>query len=178
MDFLSKYFVKVPSGYTANYVFEFTKGVLTMRTLCTTPDASARRINMLRSSIDYETQKIAIIKDLFGVESVDKASMLKLRLEKHEGIELKSTKLKSLAKKYFSIPEKFRGYYPKLDKQLDEIKQDNSSDISVLGKRNKLDKSLQKSKKKRRKVGRPKKVRKPLVSVLNTPSILTFFKVE
>ena len=68
----------MPSGYTSNYVFEFTKGVVTMRALCTTPDSLSERFDLLRSGADYNQTKKAIIRDLFGVERVIDASMLML----------------------------------------------------------------------------------------------------
>ena len=69
-SFLSKYFRKLPSGYTSNYVFDFTKGVLTMRPLCTSPDSAIKRVNLLKGAVDYEQLSVAIIKDLFTDESL------------------------------------------------------------------------------------------------------------
>lgn len=174
-SFLSKYFRKLPTGYTSSYVFEFSKGVLTMRTLCTTPDELAVRIDLLKSTVDYEQTRKTIIKDLFGCEDLANVTMLQLTLPKNQGVELKKSKLKSLAKKYFSIPQKFRNYYPDVTTEIKQLQKDKLKPEVVGGKRKREDKLMNNNKKKR-KVGRPKIV-KPLRSVTNTPSILTFFSV-
>ena len=87
------------------------------------------------------------------------------------GIKLKETKLVSLAGKYFSIPVKFRNYYPVVDKQLKELIEEKKS--SLMGAMRKRAASNMPMSKKPC-VGRPKKRRPPLRSVGNTPSILTF----
>ena len=106
---------------------------------------------------------------------MNKVTMLRLTLPRNQGVELKKTKLKSLAKKYFSIPEKFRNYYPNVTKEIEELQKEKLKSEVVGSKRKKH--KLTKSNKKRRKVGRPKKVKEPLRSITNTPSILNFFSV-
>ena len=100
--------------------------------------------------------------------------MLMLNLPKHQGVELKKTKLVSLAKKYFSIPQKFKDYYPDVTTKIEELHKKKAKSVAVGVMRKREDKE-KKSKKKRRRVGRPKKVNEPLRSITNTPSILTFF---
>ena len=81
-NFLNKYFEKLPGGYTLNYVFEFTKGVLTMRSLCSTPDDKAVRMNLFRVGNNYEETPMAIIRVLFGVDNINSATMLRLNLQR------------------------------------------------------------------------------------------------
>ena len=61
---------------------------------------------MLRGDKSYEETRGAIIKDLFSVDNLDNATMMRLNLPKHPGVKLKNSKLVSLAKKFFSIPRK------------------------------------------------------------------------
>ena len=84
-------------------------------------------------------------------------------------MELKESKLISLARKYFSIPVKYRNYYPVVVKQLKELSEEKASSVKRKG----PDSGVPGRKKRR--VGRPKKKRRPLRSIANTPSILTFF---
>ena len=98
--------------------------------------------------------------------------MLQVTLPKHPGVKLKETKLVSLARKYFSIPDKFRNYYPVVTKQLGELLEEKK--FSEMGAKRKRSVSNMPTRKKRS-VGRPKKRRPLLRSVGNTPSILTFF---
>ena len=143
-----------------------------MRTLGSTPDAQAERHDLLKLNGNYQETRAAIITALFGFGDLERASMLQVTLPKHPGIKLKETKLVSLARKYFSIPDKFRNYYPVVTKQLKELLEEKKS--SVLGaKRKRANPNMPLSKK--RSVGRPKKRRPPLRSVGNTPSTLTFF---
>ena len=54
-----------------------------------------------------------MLADLFGPSAnLNALSFGGLRLPKFPGSPLKPKKIKSLAKKYFSIPVQFRGYYP------------------------------------------------------------------
>ena len=89
-----------------------------MRALCTTSDELAVRKSLLRNDLEYTELRAAIIDDLFGVDSLDDATMLRMKLPKHQGVKLKKSKLASLAKKFFSIPSKYLSYYPNLTAQL------------------------------------------------------------
>ena len=100
--------------------------------------------------------------------------MLMVNLPKHQGFQFKKTELVSLAKKYFSIPQKLNDYYPDVTTEVEELPGEKAKSVAVGILRKREDK-VKKSKKKRRRVGRPKKVKEPLRSITNTPSILTFF---
>ena len=127
--------------------------------------------DLLKLNGHYQETRAAIITALFGFGDLERASMLQVTLPKHPGIKLKETKLVSLARKYFSIPDKFREYYPVVTEQLKELLEEEKS--SVKGSKRKKNSNMPIMKKRR--VGRPKKRRRPLRSVGNTPSILTFF---
>ena len=98
------------------------------------------------------------------MKNENNATMTKLTLPRHPGRKLNDTKLKSFAKKLFSIPMKYRVYYPdvsefcKKDKEMVRKKR-SGSDVE--------------SKAKRRKPGRPKK---PKNLVAGVPSMLKFFQ--
>ena len=108
-SFLAKYFRKMPPGYTSNYFFEFSGGSVTMRRLTSTPDAEATTVILCDDPVRVRN---LILIDLFGTSKVEDAKLCLIRLPKHEGVKLKKSKLKSLSKKYFSIPERARNYYP------------------------------------------------------------------
>ena len=99
----------MPDKYTENYFFEFSGGYCTYRRLATTPDSEAHTAHIY----DYsEALKKKLMADLFTCEAPRTPKMLDLTLAKHCGRNLPITKLKSLAKKYFSIPVKYRSFYP------------------------------------------------------------------
>ena len=81
----------------SNYVFEFSKGIVTMRTLCTTPDKLVQKYDLLKMSGDYRATRLAIIKALFGVETLETVSIIQLTLPKNPDVVLKESKLLSLA---------------------------------------------------------------------------------
>ena len=160
-DFLMKHFKKLPDRYTFNHFFEFCEGVCTMRRFCDTPNSEASIFKMCN---DPQATKIAILRELFGVDDLRNATMSRLTLPKNGGKVLTKTKLVSLAKKYSSIPEQIRSYYPDV------------SSIKIKSEGNKKRKREKSSRKpKRRKPGRPKKVPTP---VIGFRSILQYFKKE
>ena len=149
---LDKFFKNLPARYTFNYFFEFSNGVVSYRPLANSPNHEATTVRLLNIT---PTTRAEIMMELFG--SVDKTSqnMRNLSLPTHTGNALTKTKLKSLYKKYFSIPKKYLKYYPnvdhlKLDKKQNKENKDKSSKRKLA--------SLQIIKKAKRKVGRPKKV--------------------
>ena len=101
---LSKYFRDMPTGYTGNYFFEFSKGYCTFRRLATTPDAEAVSIQLTKKIPELRKQ---ILEDLFMETNLMKVRMIDLRLPQHAGKSLSMKKIKSLGKKYFSIPDKY-----------------------------------------------------------------------
>jgi len=90
--------------------------------------------------------------------------MPKLKLPRHSGLKLSDSKMKSLAKKYFSIPMKYQAYYP----DVSEFKEKDNKKA-----KKKRSGSNVKSNAKRRTPGRPKKPKKLIPGV---PSILKFFQ--
>ena len=102
-----------------------------MPTLCSTPDAQAERHDLLKLRGNHQETRTVIITALFGFGDLERVSILQVTLPKHPGIKLKETKLVSLARKYFSNPDKFRNYYPVMDKQLKELIEEKKS--SVIG---------------------------------------------
>ena len=77
-----------------------------------------------------------------------------LTLTDHPGRALGAKKLKSLAKKYFSIPIKHRSFYPKV--LIKEAKKMGSSESKKKSVKRKNESSANPSRKVKRKVGRPK----------------------
>ena len=67
-------------------------------------DDLAVRVNLLTGRRSYDDIRLAIIKDLFGVKNIEDATMLKLNLQRHPGLELKKSKLIRLARKFFLFP--------------------------------------------------------------------------
>ena len=170
-DFLSKYFKPMPAGFTSNYFFEFEEGWCTFRHLVTTPDDQAVHHKMCD---DITGTRSAILQELFGVLSIQDAKMIQLTLPRHKGRKLKSTKLKSLAKKFFSIPEKFISYYPDVQGiDTEEVDHENKQlSINLRSRRKKVVPGVAQIKK--RKVGRPKQVRDP--ASIKSKSILLYFQ--
>ena len=68
-------------------------------------------------------------RSLFGVETLETVSMLRLTLPKNPGVDLKESKLISLARKYSSIPAKYKKYYPVVEKQLKELTKEKLSSV-------------------------------------------------
>ena len=103
--------------------------------------------------------------DFFGSHQPLVPMMKDLTLPKHPGRVLAKTKLISLAKKYFSIPVKFRSFYPKeLPKEAKKLSKSAKKKI----KKRKKSEINTKVRVVRRKVGRPKKlppIGKGIVSV-------------
>ena len=64
-----------------------------------------------------EGTKDKLMIEVFGKKSPSKVKMGDVTLPKNTGRLLSESKLKSLAEKYFSIPECFLKYYPKYDKK-------------------------------------------------------------
>ena len=72
----------------------------------------------MRGDKNYDDTRAAIINDSFNVDSLDNATMLRLKLPKYPGIILNKSKVDSLAKKLFSSLSKYLAYYPKVTGQL------------------------------------------------------------
>jgi hypothetical protein len=174
---LKKYFKSMPPNYTGNYFFEIDQSIVSMRHLVSTPDNEAVQFPMLLpENIDYVRQ--AILFDLFGsgvksINDVTSIDMVKLpRVELKE--QLTNKKLKSLSKKYFSIPPEVLSYYPSVPEGLF----DSSEDEDVVATRSRS-KSVRVAPSKKAvgvekpKVGRPRKNAFGIVP--GQSSLLSFF---
>ena len=93
--------------------------------------------------------------ELFGRADEFPPRMIDLTLPKNAGNTLSMKKIKSLSKKYFSIPYKFLKYYPKFESSLPPLEPSGSK---TLNKKRKLVAKNDHSNIGKRKVGRPKKV--------------------
>ena len=101
---------------------------------------------------------------MFGTTEVKKMDAGKIKLPRAARVELKKSKLKSLRKKYISIPTEWRSFYPNVD--------DVSPDEEIPPKKKtRVRKKL--APKKKRRVGRPSNP-KPGPAALEN-SILRFF---
>ncbi|CAM6075432.1 unnamed protein product [Sphagnum tenellum] len=149
-----------------------------MRHFVNTPDNEAVQFPMLLfENIDYVRQ--AILFDLFGsgiksIDDVTSVDMVKLpRVELKE--QLTNKKLKSLSKKYFSIPPKVLSYYPSVPEGLS----DSSEDEDVAATRSRSKSARIAPFKKvvwvdKPKVGRPRK--NASGTVPGQSSLLSFFR--
>jgi len=169
---LNKYLKDLPSGYTKYYFFEFTKGYVTYRRLATTPDSEAKTIKLVEVDTVLEDR---LLMELFGKNDVMDLSMKDLKLPVNPGKTLGKAKLKSLAEKYFSIPMTYRQFYPKYNiKKVKEKPAVSLNNNELESAKRKLDKS-DKSKNKKRRVGRPR--RQPKIPT-GVRSITTYFRSE
>ena len=148
---LNKYFKHLPTGYTANFFYEFTKGYCTFRRLANTPNHEAVSIQLAKPIPELRKQ---ILEDLFLQTDVMKVKMVNLSLPRHPGRPIAMKKLKSLGKKYFSTPEKYLKYYPSLP---DSIKELIAKEESKTSQKRHLSGDLSSSGQKKRRVSRPKK---------------------
>ena len=111
--FLPKHFPgQMPGGYTGNYMFEFDAGVCTYRQLATTPDAEAQQVSLLPADWSAERVRDLISRELFGSTDPKEWTMQNVTLPNAAPKEMTAKKLKSLAKKYCTIPVEYRSYYP------------------------------------------------------------------
>ena len=166
---MGNYFKNMPSGYTANYFFEFRGGYVTFRELGSTPDAESRTILLAKPIPDLRNR---ILIDLFGKTDLQQLRLKDLTLPVNPGRVLTKAKLKSLAKKYFSIPSKFLKHYPQVvlteeEKESVESKQKKRTmrTFANAGRHGPVEK--------KRRVGRPCK---PVQIVPGIQSITKFFR--
>jgi hypothetical protein len=164
---LSKYFTAPPAGYTSNYLFEIDQGICTARNTVNTPDEDATTFAMIDPS-NFGVIRNAFIADLFGptVLSILEASMNNVRLAKLPMKELSEKKTKSLASKYFSIPQEHLNYYPSVPEAV--LNAPSATRAETASKH-----SRQRGEQGKRGPGRPKKAKPKLKA--NQPSILQFF---
>ena len=171
---LHKYFKDVPTGYTKFYFFEFARGYLTYRRLANSPDTEAKTVRLIEMKPGIKEQ---LMVELFGKTDLHNLRMEDLNLPKNPGKLLSDTKVKSLALKYFSIPECYLKYYPKCEIKLDTEDKSKKTLLSSVKRKlgSKVSKSSSKLGAKKRRVGRPKKT--PPIPV-GVQSITRFFRSE
>lgn len=131
---LNKYFLNLPIGYISNYLFEFAEGVVTMRHIISTPDDQAVNFQMLRQPENIDIVRRALLQEIFGITSMEQISahtISSLCLPRHQGNQLTAKKIKSLQKKYFSIPKEFLSYYPSTSKNTLPVHNMNNDGFSV-----------------------------------------------
>jgi hypothetical protein len=117
----------MPPNYTGNYFFEIDQGIVSMRHLVSTPDNEVVQFPMLLPE-NIDSVRQTILFDLFGsgvksiddVTSVDMAKLPRVELKE----QLTNKKLKSLSKKYFSIPPEVLSYYPSVPEGLSDSLED------------------------------------------------------
>ena len=173
--FLGKYLKKMPAGFTHNYVFEFHQGTVTMKHLFTDTEGAVVKLCTHPSAVSK-----AMWSELFGTTSRD-VTTRNVKLPRHPNIQLQSSKIRSISKKFDMIPEEHLSHYPQRN-NLDEDEEDCSSDNeSTVPKTPKPNGSKRKKKTtmkapgaKRNKVGRPKTT----LPITNQKSIMMFMKTK
>ena len=156
-------------GYTSYYFYEFSQGFVTYRRLAGSPDEEASTILLGKSP--PELLRKQILADLFKQTDVMNVNMRDLTLPIHPGKSLKIKKLKSLAKKFFSIPTVYLKFYPPPPPP--DSSSNKKRDIVKDNKRKKSPSSINSGEKKRW-VGRPKKVP---VKLSGLQSVTRYFRV-
>ena len=177
--FLNKYMNKMPTGFTANYIFKCVQGTVTMKHLYTSKEEVTVRLveNM-------ESTGRAMLRKILGTESKE-VSVQDICLLIHPVQELKKSKLKSLAKKYGCIPKEYLLYYPQPPEATSSDKETNKDVDRTEGEPS--DKGAKKHKASKRKLfdvhtpGVPKKKkrgrpRNAIVLDSNQRSIMTMFR--
>ena len=141
---------------------------MTYRYLGNTSDEDAITIKVTKQVPGLRNR---ILLDFFGKTDIAQVQMSDLTLPVHPGRVLKKLKLKSLAKKYFSIPDEYLPFYPAVSAKI-------KASLLEAGLKKKLKRQVKKGgevrESKKRRVGRPKKA---LVPVKGLQSITKFFRV-
>ncbi|GMF50316.1 unnamed protein product [Phytophthora fragariaefolia] len=121
------------------------------------------------SQSNVATIRQAVIAQLFGpnIRSIWEASIASVQLPRHQTKELSEKKQKSLAAKYFSIPQKYLDYYPADPEAILNAPEIADEDAG----RSTTDRPIAK-----RRPGRPKKKKTNLKA--SQPSILQFFAAK
>ncbi len=151
---LMKFFKKLPTGFTENYMFEHYDGSVVYKKLLSTNDSDAS-IHIFTPTM-AESRK-AILKDLFGLKadaSIQDIISAPLRLPVTPERKLSATKVASIRNKFPMIPSVYRGYYPGFEEQSAPVQTVEASTSSATS----ATVSAKSGKSKARPVGRPKKV--------------------
>ena len=148
-----KYSKELLTRYTNYFLFEFPNGYVTYRLLATSPEEDSLTQKLIK--ITSETSSI-ILNDFFGTDDTIRLGMRDVLLPCNPGKKLSLKKIKSLFKKYFSVPKLYIDYYPEYDFEGSE------HDISHLVKVNKRKRPINALRNKsKRRVGRPRKLPAP-----------------
>ena len=107
----------MPPGVTSYNFFQFFEGQVLYRHFASTPDGQPERFFICD---DFEKTRRSFLGELFGVQDVRDASIIRIRLPQHPRNVLKKGKIESFSKKYFSIPPKCFAYYPRIDDECKE----------------------------------------------------------
>ena len=159
---------QMPGGYTANYMFEFDSGVCTYRQLATTPDAEAQQVSLLPAGWPAERVRDLISSELFGSTDPKEWTMQNVTLPNAAPKEMTAKKLKSLAKKYCTIPVEYRSYYPDVtDVDVGTSDEEEEGAVPVIKKRPKRKAMAQGA-------AKPKRSKK-YAPAKGTRSIMSFF---
>jgi hypothetical protein len=78
---LGKYLKKLPTGFTNNHCFEFFEGKCIMRELCSLDRPGLEH----QFTPHYQTGAKAMLRDLFGVDSIENVSLSRMCLPTHQG---------------------------------------------------------------------------------------------
>ena len=109
-----------------------------------------------------------LLMELFGRCDTSTLSFHDLTLPLHPVKALSAKKLKSLAKKYFSIPVKYLKYYPRIEKEAEEVSENKNNGSKRS--RKSVSEVLPKAK---RRVGKPKKA--PII-IHGLQSVTKYFR--
>ena len=127
-QFLGKHLKKLPAGFTNNYVFEFFKGEVTMKHLIT--ENETKKNNLCK--LDESTTRRNLWNELFGGTRKQNVTMQDVTLPRLECKELDINKIKSLAKKYHSIPAVHRWFYPSIsDDVVSQAGEENVDEVEA-----------------------------------------------
>ena len=158
----------MPGGYTANYMFEFDAGVCTYRHLATTPDAEAQQVSLLPAGWPAERVRDLISSELVKSTDPKEWTMQNVTLPNAAPKKMSAKKLKSLAKKYCTIPVEYRSYYPDVtDVDVGTSDEEEEGAVPVIKKRPKRKAMAQGA-------AKPKRSKK-YAPAKGTRSIMSFF---
>ena len=125
---LCKHLKTLPTGFTFNYVYQFHRGTVTIKHLASDDASDALTYNLLKRD-DYDRTKKEMWQELFGSIKKEEVHHKHVRLPVHPTREIDPSKIKSLGKKYHTIPADKRSYYPPINE--DDLINDEGDDVSV-----------------------------------------------
>ena len=160
---LTKHIKKLPSGYSKNYYFEIEDGIVNFKYIATTPNNNALSFVIYKDKVETRQQ---LLEELFGHSDLTKLEFSTLSLSKAERLKLSKKKLKSLGRKYLTIPKKYLQSYPKLSDELTkEVEKEKEDGLEMEKLQNEIKRKRGRKRRKnsknpkKRKVGRPRKIK-------------------